>query len=190
MISSESTLERPVITPGMIATLYRETAERLDRIGWIQGQGKTRQGECALQALLTVANETMAKLGLSAMRGCGCGECVAAPLAEVATRHLMNFIGWPNIPGWNDHLGRTYAEVRAALIECAERLEKPTVEEPTVEPPPSPDLVILLVALPEWAIVAAEVAADVNWLNQSAAAMSGGVLPRPVSLAELELVAA
>jgi hypothetical protein len=126
---------RARITPKVIATACREAAGRLDRVGWIQKAGVSDQGECALQAIVTVADRLSRELGLPTR----CDDDL--PLLAVATKQqLMAFLGsrrifaWDGgIPTWNDEPGRTYAEVRAALVGTAERLESLAREEEAME---------------------------------------------------------
>lgn len=125
METMEAAMEaRARITPQVIATACREVAGRLDRVGWIKGQSKTQRGECAFQAIVTVTDGLSRELGLPVPR------YDLSALAAATGRQLVAFLNshhiptWDgHIPSWNDEPDRTYAEVRAALIGTAERLE-------------------------------------------------------------------
>lgn len=93
-----------------IADVIDSAADVLEQVGWVQYHLVSLDGLCIVGSLCHATNVA---LSLD----------VPKPVMEAVEQELFVHRGetWPDLPGWNDHPGRTADEVKDLLRAAAKR---------------------------------------------------------------------
>lgn len=100
-----------------IADFLDWSAERIIRVGWVQGTEQYNDFVCSIGALRLRQNQLAPRMGVG--RASGLAERACSVLTNHLHRHKGNMGG---IIGWNDTTGRTMGEVVTAFREAAAEL--------------------------------------------------------------------
>ena len=114
----------------VVAVLTR--AREMVRAGWVQGTGYVEGPDGTMRCAGQAIQDAFMEVSGARPGGCMCGDC-PNPGGEVfnnVMRAYQDTIQNPNIPHWNDTVGRTQTEVIHAFDMTIARLSGPKIEVP------------------------------------------------------------